>query len=331
MKDTSTSIIFSLLLLLWMPLSTFGFVVIPSQASSSITPTKRIQRSKSDHSLHRDMINPVLTAVVASTTIPIKEIVLASFLPPLLGYYKSEYTVSYAYGLATSIAASLLLPTTSTTVARYHAAALIFYGCRLDLYLLYRQLFVPRFRKLIERVEERANSKGGRISRTPFILSCGLLYVGLVSPVILTSQLTEVSSKAAQRTIQLLVSITWFGFILGALGDLQKSWSKAKRGEGHLVRGGIYSVFRHPNYTGEIIAWTASYLAGFVSALTQPSKRKLVFVFLSFIGVLGIDFVLFRATSGLEKRQQETYGNVDGYQQWIESSWSGFHLPSKGS
>ena len=52
---------------------------------------------------------------------------------------------------------------------------------------------------------------------------------------------------------QVLVALTWFGMGLGALGDFNKSLVKKLKGEDHLVTGGNFSLFRHPNYTGEMI------------------------------------------------------------------------------
>ena len=124
---------------------------------------------------------------------------------------------------------------------------------------------------------------------------------------------------------------------LGAIGDFNKSLIKSIKGEHHLVIGGVYKCFRHPNYTGEIIGWTSSFLASIVAMLLSSNKsidlklwKELAFPLVtSFFGVLGVVFVLVSATPGLKRRQKEKYGGTDFYSNWIKTSWKGFSLPDK--
>ena len=99
-----------------------------------------------------------------------------------------------------------------------------------------------------------------------------------------------------------------------------------------MVTGCIYRFFRHPNYTGEVIGWTSSFLAAIVSIfasshgfeLNMLLKKLLLPLITSVLGLVGILFVLLGATAGLEKKQKEKYGESDGYRQWVETSWKGF-------
>ena len=128
---------------------------------------------------------------------PLKAVALVCLLPTLMGYWKSEYGVSYAYGTAVASVAFMVLrslPKSSvfvfpTSIAACHATAVLFYGIRLNLFLLYRELFVPRFAKMRERIEERAKKRGSRLSRTPFILSCALLYGFMSAPMLVTRKI----------------------------------------------------------------------------------------------------------------------------------------------
>ena len=130
------------------------------------------------------------------------------------------------------------------------------------------------------------------------------------------------------------VSLTWFGFVLGALGDLNKSLVKKIKGEDHLVTGGIFRLFRHPNYTGEMIGWTASLLASVVSIFaasigsksTAFLKSMALPLVTSLTGAMGILFVLLGATTGLESKQKEKYGERPEYIEWVKTSWKGFSL-----
>jgi protein-S-isoprenylcysteine O-methyltransferase Ste14 len=345
-------------------------------------------------------------AVVSALVLPsIPTLAMACLLPTLLGYYRSEYGVSYGYGTAiaassylifSSIANSAGLPllpgikdailplsnfqlaaiftslkSTTTNIrtllpsslAACHAYALFFYGKRLNIFLLYRELCLPRFRAMRERIEERSKKQGARWRRTPFLASCAFLYFCMMCPLLITSQVCggDLSmmpscciaggggTSGGSRLVSVLESClrcsvltTFLGFLLGALGDMNKTLGKKWKGEDTLITGGIFRFLRHPNYTGEVIGWISSCLAGIlaVSWKTVQSgsgcssclalwKSMAPYLVLSVLGATGITFVLATATTGLEYRQKEKYGDTEEYQRWIKSSWVGFKMAPK--
>jgi protein-S-isoprenylcysteine O-methyltransferase Ste14 len=192
-----------------------------------------------------------------------------------------------------------------------------------------------------KRIEDRAQKRGSRLARTPIVLSSGLLYFSLYVPVLITSMLSNVPPSNPIPTVGMmvmkaLVVTQWMGYIMGAVADLTKSYVKESKKDGKfLVTSGIFSLLRHPNYTGEIIAWTSSQLCATVATaymLQNKFSTKLLGLFgLSMIGWIGIMFVLLQATSGLEKRQKEEYGDTERYKNWVASTWSGWMLPPKQS
>jgi len=108
--------------------------------------------------------------VVAAPVVPLptaQALMLACTLPTLMGYWKSEYGVSYAYALATLAAGAMILKAAKTQIAMLHAGCLCLYGLRLGLFLLYRETAIPRFRAFRETIEKRAQERGSRLSRTP--------------------------------------------------------------------------------------------------------------------------------------------------------------------
>jgi steroid 5-alpha reductase family enzyme len=123
-----------------------------------------------------------------------------------------------------------------------------------------------------------------------------------------------------------LVVCTWIGFIMAALGDLQKSVVKANKGEDTLVTGGIFRFLRHPNFTGETLGWTSSFLAALSVGNWRADALLLV---ASAIGWVGIVFVLAMASTNLEKKQKEKYGDLPEYGKWVERSWAGITLKKK--
>lgn len=352
------------------------------------------------------------TALTASATPPsllvlptIARLATVCLLPTLLGYYKSEYGVSYGYGTAMAASSYLILASIAnaanlpllpglkdcislsassfqrpagilsslqTTIQNLkvllpnslsacHAAILLFYGLRLDIFLLYREVFIVRFRVMRERIEDRAKKQGNRLKRTPFLLSCAFLYFCMMSPLLITSQVCNDMSMILQPSplglgggggisiisiLKLLlrssIVMTLLGFLLGASGDLNKTVGKAWQGEDALVSGGIFRFFRHPNYTGEVIGWVSSCLAGFLAVLWKTVSISAVagsnvalwksmspYLLTSLMGAIGISFVLVTATTGLEFRQKEKYGDTEEYKKWIKKSWVGFKMASK--
>jgi len=291
-----------------------------------------------------------ITAAAATAVAPpsLKAVALACLVPTLLGFYKSEYGVSYAYGSAVAAVAYMTLRTlpvssvlpVPSAIAACHASAVFFYGVRLNLFLAYREIFVPRFAKMRERIEERAVARGSRLARTPFILSCAVLYGCMTAPLLIMEKIYGSAPLLINGQdwphLALLVSsvFTWFGFLLGAIGDAWKSFSKARNSDDHLVTGGVFSLFRHPNYTGEAIGWTANCAAGFVAVLSAGSgwqhwKQYLPYLGASVAGCMGICTVLSAATANLEQRQKDQYGDTEKYKAWMRGSWGGIFFKKK--
>lgn len=257
----------------------------------------------------------------------------AALGPTLLGFWKREYGVSYGYGVAMALIAALTLLQSGpplTALAAALAAVHLLYGVRLTLFLLYRETCIPRFREFRERVEERAPSS--RLSRTPFIVSCALLYLWMSAPVLLTAGAPEIGCSVGRAASWAGVAAAALGFLVAAVGDAQKSIVKARSGENTLVTTGVFKYLRHPNYTGELLLWSASTFVGMVSTVAHFSWPRLGGAASSLLGLLGIGFVLARAAANLEKRQRETYGDDPAYEEWLKSSWAGVTLTmSQGS
>eukprot|EP00277_Geminigera_cryophila_P030870 CAMPEP_0173061360 /NCGR_PEP_ID=MMETSP1102-20130122/3168_1 /TAXON_ID=49646 /ORGANISM="Geminigera sp., Strain Caron Lab Isolate" /LENGTH=350 /DNA_ID=CAMNT_0013927809 /DNA_START=247 /DNA_END=1299 /DNA_ORIENTATION=+ len=270
----------------------------------------------------------VVPLVVALPTA--QALVAVCTVPTLLGYWKSEYGVSYAYALATMAAGLLIVKAANTQVAAMHAGCLILYGLRLGLFLLYRETSIQRFREFREKIEARASEKGSRLGRTPFILGCSFLYLGLAAPLMVTAPAAVMHPAAA-----VTVGCMYLGWAIAVIGDLQKTFAKARDGPDALVTGGLFSLLRHPNYTGEMLLWTSSVVTAFVTAVATGTVATAGgWLVLSVLGAVGINFVLLQASTGLEKKQKEKYGaetspSKDAYGAWTKNVWSGPVLPQK--
>jgi steroid 5-alpha reductase family enzyme len=276
--------------------------------------------------------------------------VWTSLVPPCMGFYKSEYTVSLGFGFAVALTAISLFrqfgATTANPLVALHASALVFYGVRLNLFLILRNIWSTRVQEFNSNIEDRAVARGNRwTTRVPFVLSCGLLYYGLSIPLWFTGKLMSGSAAGAAVAIPTwtntllkgLIGAQWLGFGIAALGDLTKTYVKrSEKNERYLVTSGIFSLIRHPNYTGEILGWTSNALAGLVAAglwiatlVARPSVTTIANLGALVLGWIGFLFVLLRATNSLEARQKTDYGDTSKYQKWVASSWGGWQLPAK--
>ena len=74
------------------------------------------------------------------------------------GFIKREYGVSYGYGGAIAASGLLALQSVppSSTLAIFHAILHITYGIRLCLFLLYRELSIPSFREMRNKIEQKS-------------------------------------------------------------------------------------------------------------------------------------------------------------------------------
>jgi len=229
-----------------------------------------------------------------------------------------------------ALCGALTLPAAAAAspLAKAHALVLVLYGLRLNTFLLYRELAIPRFRKFRETIEANTKKIGGRLARTPFVLGCSFLYGCMGAPLLLTAAAPATGPLRVLLAAE--VGLMYLGFAVAAVGDTHKTVAKARRGEDSLVTGGVFSRLRHPNYTGELLLWGASAAAGLTSALTGATLPTLgVAASLGWgaaacTGFAGIAFVLLRAAAGLEKKQAEKYGGGDGlYEDWVAGSWAG--------
>ena len=254
---------------------------------------------------------PALPVVAAACT-----------LPTCVGFWKTEYGVSYAYGAATAICGALAMWTAPNPIAQAHSAAVCMYGVRLSIFLLWREIRVPQFRELREKIEARTVAAGGRLKRAPFVLSCSLLYFCMVCPTLVTARI-GVEATIASVALMPLVAIAWFGLLLAAWGDFTKSHVKARDGSHVLVMTGPFRFFRHPNYTGEQILWTSNTLLAFAGAAIIGWRQVVPFLAASLIGWAGIFCILARATAALEKKQAKRF---EEFQAWRRGSWGGWRL-----
>jgi steroid 5-alpha reductase family enzyme len=115
-----------------------------------------------------------------------------------------------------------------------------------------------------------------------FLLQAVLLWI--VSSPLLLAQLGDGESVT---TLDVLGVALWgFGFLFEPVADWQlQRFKRNPATSGHVMRSGLWSVSRHPNYFGEAVLWWG------LALLAVPSGG-----WLSFIGPLMITFLLLKVS-----------------------------------
>ena len=235
-----------------------------------------------------------------------------SFTISAVGWIYFVYFFSIGYGLSISALAAttaVIFRDSLTIPSAILLGVLFIYGIRLATYLLIRERKSASYKKILYQPEIS--------QRKPFFvmvmiwISCALLYVGQISPA--TFYLTNLADGAAVNEWWM-----WAGAIVAALGvviemiaDTQKSAAK-KINPNRFVSHGLYRIVRCPNYFGEVLMWTGSFIVCIGACCTAWQWV------VAALGYIGIVYVMFSGARRLELRQLEVYGNDPEFQAYIK-------------
>ena len=235
-----------------------------------------------------------------------------SFAVSAVGWLYFIYFFSIGYGFAISalsLATAIIFRDVITLPAAILCGVLFIYGIRLAMYLLLRERRSASYKKILYQPENTARKP--LFAMFMIWISCALLYVGQISPV--TFYLYNMAHLAPVNDLW-----AWIGALVAAVGvviemvaDAQKS--AAKRLNAHrFVDTGLYRIVRCPNYFGEVLMWTGSFLICFGACCTVGQWV------IASLGYVGIVYVMFSGARRLELRQTETYGADPEFQAYIK-------------
>jgi steroid 5-alpha reductase family enzyme len=257
---------------------------------------------------------PLLPNLLGQPYAPILVLYGIALIASTRGFYLTVYFISTGYAfsiLGMALAGPFLFRQNLTWYSLLHSLLLGLYGLRLGTYLLRRE-FSSSYKKELAGLKERAS--GITLTKNVGIwLGVSLLYVTMFSP-----NLFGLLDRAQPLTglglaSQFLGLTVMFGGLgLEALADKQKSTFKTQNPR-QFCNVGLYQWVRCPNYLGEIIFWVGNWVMG-LAFYTSPLRW-----ILGLLGTLCITLIMLGSTKRLEYSQDERYGALGEYQDYIQS------------
>ncbi len=232
-----------------------------------------------------------------------------------VGFYRVVYFISIGYAfsiVAMAAAVMIMLRENLTVAAALQNLLLAFWGLRLGIFLVRREL-QPGYSKELAATHERT---AGMALPVKVIIWIGVsfLYVLMFSP-----SLFVMATPAAGQPAALGSLIQWLGLtimvgalVMESLADRQKSAFKARFPK-QFCDTGLYRWVRCPNYLGEILFWTGNWIAAlafYTSALRWVA---------SLIGLVCIVLIMMGSTKRLEEQQNQRYSERPEYQDYIRT------------
>lgn len=227
-------------------------------------------------------------------------------------YFIYFFSIGYGFGIsALAVTLGIIFKDVLTVPTAMMCAVMFIFGCRLGIYLLTREKRSPEYKKILYG-PDAAKKKPLFVVIVVWVF-CALLYVGQVSP--LAFYLANKTAGAAVNEVW-----PWVGAILMAVGVLLESVADAQKNAAkkinkhRFVDTGLYKIVRCPNYLGELVIWTGSFIVCFGACCNVWQW------IIAAIGYLGIVYVMFSGARRLELRQDLVYGNDPEYQQYIKKT-----------
>ena len=229
-----------------------------------------------------------------------------------VGWIYFIYFFSIGYGLAiASLAASITIIFSSsiTPPIAIFCSTLFIYGIRLAAYLFIRERKSASYKKIL--YQPSTTKHMPILAMFTMWISCALLYIGQTSPATFYMYNIEKGADTNETWAWTGAIIALLGFATEATADAQKSAAKRRNAQ-QFVSTGLYRIVRYPNYFGEILLWSGSYIICFGADCTAWQWT------IATLGYAGILYVMFSGARRLELRQQEIYGNNTDFQTYIK-------------
>lgn len=227
-------------------------------------------------------------------------------------YFIYFFSIGYGFGIsALSVTLAILFWDVITVPTALLCIVMFVFGCRLGLYLMTREKRSPEYKKILYG-PDAAKKKPLFVVITVWIF-CALLYVGQVSPVAFFLGNKAAGAPVNEAWAWAGAAMMAIGVILETAADAQKKAAK-KINPKRYVDTGLYRLVRCPNYLGELIIWTGSFIVCIGACCTAWQWV------ISSIGYIGIVYVMFSGARRLEIRQTITYGADPEFQAYVKKT-----------
>lgn len=235
-----------------------------------------------------------------------------AFAVSAVGWFYFIYFFSIGYGLSISalaVATAVIFADVMTLPVAIICAMLFIYGFRLAGYLLLRERRSPSYKKILYQPENTVRKP--LFAMFMIWISCALLYVGQVSPASFYLDHLAAGESVCPICAWVAAAVVTAGIIIEIVADAQKSAAKRKDAS-RFVSTGLYRIVRCPNYFGEVLMWTGSFIIC-IGACCDIWQWVV-----AILGYLGIVYVMFSGARRLELRQMETYGAMPEFQEYAK-------------
>ena len=227
-------------------------------------------------------------------------------------YFIYFFSIGYGFGVsALAVTMAILFKDVITIPTALLCAVMFIFGCRLGLYLLTREKRSAEYKKILYG-PDAAKKKPLFVVIMVWVF-CALLYVGQVSPVAFYLANKADGAQVNEIFPWIGAGMMALGVILEAVADAQKAAAK-KVNPKRFVDTGVYRIVRCPNYLGELVIWTGSFIVCFGACCSWWQWV------IAAIGYNGIVYVMFSGARRLEIRQNYSYGNDPEYQAYIKKT-----------
>jgi steroid 5-alpha reductase family enzyme len=227
-------------------------------------------------------------------------------------YFIYFFSIGYGFGVsALAVTLAIVFKDAITLPTALICAVMFIFGCRLGLYLLTREKRSPEYKKILYG-PDAAKKKPLFVVIVVWIF-CALLYVGQVSPVAFYLANSAEGAPVNEVWTWIGAAMMAVGVLLESVADAQKKAAK-KINPKKFVTTGLYKVVRCPNYLGELVIWTGSFIVCFGACCTAWQW------IVAAIGYIGIVYVMFSGARRLEIRQAVTYGADPEFQAYIKKT-----------
>jgi steroid 5-alpha reductase family enzyme len=238
-----------------------------------------------------------------------------------LGFLRVVWFISIGYGFSVALMSTAILVKSlgidvsglAAFLLYLHTFVIIIYGIRLGVFLALRD--ASQSYKSAAKENQEKNSRVSFIAKIGIWLSVSILYIAMISPLVYHGR--AIAAEGNANVIAVLVTIVGIGIsiaglVIESIADRQKTVFKRKN-PGKFCNTGLYSRVRFPNYFGEMLIWTGSWIAGiaFYSHWTHW--------IISLAGVVVILLIMVGSASRLETSQKDRYGKIPAFIEYTKT------------